>query len=294
MKSKKNIKYQIEEMREWFSERYEDPVHHCPHDGREGGYLYIFGGPYDARDILENTFREEFSEKAIEELIEELEGECFEWSKKQTVDDFYQDELDSISFPSEPLSDLLDQIENSEKAILELKPDQEAFFHHLVFIHTITILETFLSDYFISKITISPSWLKSFVQNNRDLSERKFSLSEIYETHNQILEIAKKYLLSLIWHNLSKIEALYKCTFKISFPQKSPGNLRKAIIKRHDLVHRNGKDKDGNLVSVTKNELTDLLQEVRDFACDLNSTLEKLTVPEAIENIEAKEEDYGF
>ena len=33
----------------WFRERFEDPVEETPYNSREGGYLYIWGGPYDAR-----------------------------------------------------------------------------------------------------------------------------------------------------------------------------------------------------------------------------------------------------
>lgn len=38
---------------------------------------------------------------------------------------------------------------------------------------------------------------------------------------------------------------------------------------RHDLVHRGGKDKDGNLLVVTKNDVIDLAKGVRLFGIDL-------------------------
>lgn len=43
---------QIETMRAWFLESYEDPVERTPYESREGGYIYIWGGPYYAHDEL--------------------------------------------------------------------------------------------------------------------------------------------------------------------------------------------------------------------------------------------------
>ena len=35
-------------MKQWFFTLFEDPAQETLHDGREGGYQYIHGGPYDA------------------------------------------------------------------------------------------------------------------------------------------------------------------------------------------------------------------------------------------------------
>lgn len=39
---------QVEAIANWFLYNFEDPVHHAPHDSREGGYIFVYGGPYDA------------------------------------------------------------------------------------------------------------------------------------------------------------------------------------------------------------------------------------------------------
>ena len=43
-------------MREWFINNYEDPVECLPYDSEEGGYIYIWGGPYDPFEELESEF----------------------------------------------------------------------------------------------------------------------------------------------------------------------------------------------------------------------------------------------
>ena len=61
---------QKEIMRSWFFENFEDPVHNCPYETREGGYVYIWGGPYEARDELESKFADLVDSKLIDELVE--------------------------------------------------------------------------------------------------------------------------------------------------------------------------------------------------------------------------------
>ena len=41
--------------------------------------------------------------------------------------------------------------------------------------------------------------------------------------------------------------------------------IYKAVLKRHDFVHRNGKDKNGNLVVANKKMIQKLIEDVRTF-----------------------------
>ena len=70
--------YTPEELVEWFFENYEDPAEGVPY---EGGYIYIFGGPYDAGEELHSHFSDA-NEKVIEKAVEIIEIQGFEWVKK--------------------------------------------------------------------------------------------------------------------------------------------------------------------------------------------------------------------
>lgn len=65
----------------WFHENYEDPANGVPYDGREGGYQYVFGGPYDPNEVLQGEFPDvpyETAERAVQ-IICDYGGE---WVKK--------------------------------------------------------------------------------------------------------------------------------------------------------------------------------------------------------------------
>ncbi len=63
-----------EAMRLWFVSRYSDPVHTCPYNGQEGGYLYIHGGPYTADDELYRRFRKLSDDEEIAQVVEDVES----------------------------------------------------------------------------------------------------------------------------------------------------------------------------------------------------------------------------
>lgn len=72
----------IDEMKEWFLENYEDPANSCPYESKEGGYVYIYGGPYEAEDVLYSEFGGIYNDREIEIAAKELEDEngVIEWS----------------------------------------------------------------------------------------------------------------------------------------------------------------------------------------------------------------------
>lgn len=59
----------------WFHSQFWDPVHETPYNGREGGYQYVYGGPYDAREQLEEKFGGMVEEETIESAVEEIESD---------------------------------------------------------------------------------------------------------------------------------------------------------------------------------------------------------------------------
>jgi len=77
----------LEIMEAWFRERYEDPAERTPYESAEGGYIWIWGGPYDAQMELEAEFSGLASARLIGELVRKLQAECYQWAPTPKWDD---------------------------------------------------------------------------------------------------------------------------------------------------------------------------------------------------------------
>ncbi|MEV5032101.1 hypothetical protein MRBLMC3_001295 [Sphingobium sp. LMC3-1-1.1] len=70
----------VQVMVDWFHENFEDPAMETPFESAEGGYQYIWGGPYDAMDELYTEFPDA-AEDEIAEAADEVQSEgLFDWA----------------------------------------------------------------------------------------------------------------------------------------------------------------------------------------------------------------------
>lgn len=106
----------VEAIKGWFYENFEDPVHSTPYVSAEGGYQYIWGGPYETGDVVENVFADTASEAVIAAAIDELEYETDTWvpssSRRQPPD-----ESQEALTPAELHRDMQARIEALEKTL---------------------------------------------------------------------------------------------------------------------------------------------------------------------------------
>ncbi len=258
--------YQIEVMKDWFFRHFENPAESTPYESSEGGYIYIWGGPYDAREELESEFAGLVSQKAIDKFVDELESECSEWSGQPTdegYDDYYYDVISSNTKEHE---NLIKAHSDIRKLLgTTIKDESQELFLRLLFLNAVTTLETFLCDIFINAVMGDQALLKKFVASNPDFKERRFSLNELFDCLDKIDKDVRTYLLEFIWHKLPKVKEMYKATLGIDFPHPMK-SLYNAIRKRHDIVHRNGRDKEGNQVSISKQDVDDILTAIKALA----------------------------
>ena len=77
---KKRATEQREVMREWFFTYFEDPANETPYESREGGYIWIHGGPYNAEEELREEFESIVGEEPIMVLVNELLDLGHEWA----------------------------------------------------------------------------------------------------------------------------------------------------------------------------------------------------------------------
>ena len=71
----------IDQMVDWFLERYEDPVNRLPYVTADGGYLYATGEPYDPYEVLSQEFNGA-PEEDLHEVAEIVSATSNEWVSK--------------------------------------------------------------------------------------------------------------------------------------------------------------------------------------------------------------------
>jgi hypothetical protein len=140
-----------------------------------------------------------------------------------------------------------------------------------IFVSAVTCLETYLSDAFINTVLSNQIYLKSFFSSFKDFKGRKIGMDELFSYFDKAEEIAKKAMLEVIFHNLPKVSNMYRSTFDIDFPNFS--EIQKDIVTRHDLVHRNGKTKEGKEIDITEAVVNAVIHKIEIFVNDLDRKL---------------------
>ena len=235
---------QLDVMNTWFYSNYENPAESTPYESAEGGYVYIWGGPYDPEEALRREFEGLIPDEVINELVEELLDISYEWGGHPEYDDIDDYFFTSIAQTTEHYASFNNAIANVEHLLTTDTIDSKSkYLLRLLYVNVITILETYLSDLFISAVGNDKSLLRSFVETTPEFKSKKISVSEIFKEVDKIEKEARSYLMDIVWHHLKKVRLMFKDTLDLNFPTDIQ-ILYKAVIVRHDLVHRNGKKKD--------------------------------------------------
>lgn len=261
---------QLEVMESWFREQFEDPAERTPYESAEGGYIWIWGGPYDAHEELETEFGDLVPDDVIDELAEDLEGECSQWAPTPSPEDYDNALIEDLARITEFYQNFSGAILDIE-ALLKTKVGDPVLptFHRLLFVNVITAMETYLSDAFINTVVNSPQLMRRFIETTPEFQAEKIPLADVFKAMEQVEQRAKSYLADVVWHHLHRVKPMYHDTLDIEFPEDM-GPLFRAVLLRHDIVHRNGKTKDGKEIIVTAAGVSDLIREVEGFIQSLD------------------------
>jgi hypothetical protein len=258
---------QIDKMRDWFFEHFEDPAQNTPYESAEGGYIWIHGGPYDAREELENEFSDEAKSGAIEELVEELNNECWEWAGTLDASDYEYLEPDlkirSGDDPYKVLCKRMRLIKTLIPKLSELNLEQASLQRQLLFSSCITALETYFSDCFTIEIKKDKANIKRLFSFETTLKSLTVGYGDLLDPRFNPKKLALDFVERTSFHNLPRIKRLFKGVLDRDLGDI--GKLKVAIDKRHDLVHRAGKTRDGKLVKIKDAEITELANIIESF-----------------------------
>lgn len=272
-------KTKTEVMRAWFLSNYEDPAENTPYESAEGGYIYIWGGPYEAKEELFSEFHDLVSEAVIDELADELTEISWEWTgiqKDEDLDDYLTKAITEKNNYHENFKKSISNIKNILEVNIEANLQEHLY--RLLYANAITVMETYLSDAFINTIIPDKKHIRKLIETTKEFQEQKVSVSEIFKESENIESRVKTYLTGLLWHKLSKVKHLYKNTLGVNFPDELK-DLFRAVKQRHDLVHRNGKTTDETEICISREDVVSLLNLVETLVDDIEEQITNLKEP---------------
>ncbi|MCK5029407.1 MAG: hypothetical protein KAR57_07230 [Bacteroidales bacterium] len=225
----------------------------------------------ESKDGLINSYRIEFSENSSKEVLEKidrLEDGCrvhLENWELEADYDYINDQFDAITESRINQISFNKELKNlKELSQLQNKDDKlKKILNRQIFIAIIGSMETFLSETFLKLVFEEEKYFQSFVETHPEYGSRKFSLREIFVQQKQLEPNVKKTILDTIFHNLSPVSNMFRATFEINFPKID--KMSKHVIVRHDLVHRNGKTKNGTESEIDDNLIDTLIKDTKEF-----------------------------
>ena len=196
----------------------------------------------------------------------------------EVVDDFSfglehekpeSDEWLDYSVPDDPFTIFMDSYSHTGDLLADHGKDHGGFLlNRMVFSHQVTALEAYLGDTLINEVMDDIAAMQRLIEQDEELVKEKFTLVEISKEPTLVERKVREHLRSILYHNLAKVDVLYNIALGIRIlnETKDKASLFKAVTLRHDCVHRNGFDKDGNELQVfTKKFVQDTADLIRDF-----------------------------
>lgn len=270
-----NLKFKTRVLKEWFISEYEALCERSSYDQEEGVYVDVLDGPYETLDVLNDEFANIICLDIIAKVSGEIENEfkCKEWSKipkDNDIDEYFIENLNTEFYDNFKIA--LRSIELLSHQSPVLKEELQQSLNRMLYGNIITAMESYLSDAFTHVVLSDELKIRRLVEKTPELQNRTLKLGEIFLRLDSLKSEVQKYLMELIYHRLDKVRELYYHTLNIKFPEDL-SSIFKAIINRHDIVHRNGKRKDGSTLTITSEDVSFLLSEVTSFIKEIDKQL---------------------
>lgn len=191
-------------------------------------------------------------------------------------DEFYEQQLYEATHT---------EIERALDSIEGLNNDVKQFLYRLLYANVITSMETFLGDTLKREVLQDEVSLRKFVETYKPFKDISMNLSDLYAKKESMPGFVKTTLRELLYHDLRKIKPIYRDALGIDLGDVS--ELYKAVLVRHDLVHRNGKNHEGVEHTITEDMVRELQTKVKTLMESVNNQLaERLFEGEEVPDIE--------
>lgn len=149
------------------------------------------------------------------------------------------------------------------KTVDNLSEKDKNILYPMFYVNMIASMEAYLADTFIKNVLENEERKRKFVETFKDFEKEQISFQRIYEKMDGMDKFISKTLRDVIYHNLGKVKGMYKDALGVDLGDIK--ELMEAVNRRHDIVHRNCVDKEGNDLIITKEDVEELYEQVLNF-----------------------------
>ena len=224
--------------------------------------------PKELLKMVRGLIDDEFSLRIPSNILEEHdEWDDATWTTSGEVVQPYAVFLNSCFH----LGDILAEYGKDGRGILK---HSAPIITRMVFVQLIGALEAYLGDALIKSVMEDSHAFERLISQDMDLAVNKFTLSDIAKNSNIVSDTVRQHLQDVVYHNLAKVAKIYKIALRVDiWPSKDvKQELFVAIQRRHDCVHRDGRNKNGEeLVEVTAEYVRKILDTVNIFVSHIEN-----------------------
>lgn len=219
----------------WFNRHYENPAIRCPY---EEEYIPIYGSFVFPEEAIREEFEGIIEEKVLQEAIQLFPEDYF----SPIPDNTWSDE--PVENPQEIFEQHIDDI-NRLIAVSQLRIPLYDKYLGLLLCNTITSFEVCIADILINDIKEN--------QQHRDLFlETKLSRGNQKDEREKLMKQADKYgaeisqaVYEITFSNPNALKRFFLTPLGLDEPTEDLKKLNTLYSLRNDIMHRNGKTKEG-------------------------------------------------
>lgn len=208
--------------------------------------------------------------------------------------DVVVEELPEPEPPDEPPHDVYQEFDLSQWELLNLldsmadpfdgrpAPPTDALVR-MVFSQLVAVLEAYLADRLHREAIDSQKVKLRLLRSANVLKEQSITLHDAIADPGLADRRFAETIKSVLYHDFKKVENLYKIAFgaKVFPSDDNRRELEAAVKLRHHCVHRNGKDKDGNLQTITVEDAKAVAKEMRVLVAHIEQAIEECQAKDA-------------
>ncbi len=164
-----------------------------------------------------------------------------------------------------------DFLNELESVILsEIRTGNSNIYLKMKFSYAVTLMESCLSEMLKSVTMQYEAFRRNAINEVNDLKNLKISAPLLLDKNpKDILDNAiMGHLSHVLYHNMDKVSKVYKEIIGEKFPDPMNDNnqvVRDLMILRHDIVHRNGKNTEGEEIHIDLDKVDLCIAHIRDF-----------------------------